>query len=182
MTEPQHYKQPEKDRSVEKTYLSKSEKRIVIALYLPNLILSMFIYLTMAGLFQIILLYGKHLREIFILLILCIISPYIISIVLWFYKRKSSLFIDKVGRSVFNFTLFLLFWWGIVLLSIPTFLRLICGEPTDGLILLVVFEMMITSPVVAVLITIVSITGIVKTTQGKFFHVPLSFKYFKYRK
>ncbi|WP_145427615.1 DUF4870 domain-containing protein [Staphylococcus pettenkoferi] len=165
---------------------TKGERHIAMIFYLPNLILSIFIFLLMLGLFQLIILFGKYIFEFFSILITCIVVPYIIWLVLWLYKRKNSNFIDNVGRAVLNYTLSLLFWWVIVILAFITIIWLICDAPTDEYALMCITigifaSIIIIVPIIAVLILIISIFGIERTLQGQFFHVPLSFKYLKYK-
>lgn len=90
--------------------------------------------------------------------ILPVVGNFLVPLILWALKYKESHYIDQQGREVMNFQLTIYFY------AIFTFIF-------TGLLIGWLFV-----PVVFLLHVIATITGAVRTWEGKIFHYPLTFR------
>lgn len=163
---------------------TKSEKFIALIFYLPTLLVPLDFF----GLVNMnyILPQLNNLGDwvIIAIFIIWIALPYIIAIVIWFVIRKRSTFINEVGKAAFNFGFSFLFWLTIMILSIFAVMVILNrnyhADANLLSILIGILFLFFVLPFCLLIIFGMTIAGIVMTLKGKFFHVPLSFKYFKY--
>ncbi|MDK7115111.1 cation-translocating P-type ATPase [Staphylococcus pettenkoferi] len=163
---------------------TKSEKFIALIFYLPSLLVPIDFLVLSNLIYTLPQLYNLNDWVILAIFITWIALPYVISIVIWFVIRKRSTFINEVGKAAFNFGFSFLFWLTMIILSIIAFyLITIKAYPSDLILLSILAIGLFTFIVLPFFLLIIfgtTIAGIFMTLKGKFFHVPLSFKYFKY--